>query len=380
MKAKPRKGQKRRHQTLAVKRKKRMRARISPAAVRKPAAFQKPAASRKPAVSLQPAVSVLPVKQESRDAEKWEKELGKSYDTGYNAGYDNGYNAGFNEGAKLSGKGYDQGYEEGFAKGLYAGGDEIVDHLLPYHMILPQYTVKDIVERGLAELLPEAVRLMSAEEVKARIIDAMDRKLPLSVVRLGDGELLTMAQELVMSVPEVKKRGSFLEYAGVRVPDRQARDLVAAAVGRADIVGVPKLRLPNFLPLLVPVFQAHGLDFRTMPLTLSTINYELESGGHWGDILRGRRVLAVGNKAGPLTEALAKRGIETEEPIAEVRGIHDFARVVAEAGERTFDIALVAAGIPSVVICQRLASDYGKVAFDFGHLADSIVKGETPFR
>ena len=55
-------------------------------------------------------------------------------------------------------------------------------------------------------------------------------------------------------------------------------------------------------------------------------------------------------------------------------------RVVEEAGARAFDIALVAAGIPSVVICQRLAADYGKVAFDFGHLADAIVKGETPFR
>ena len=94
-----------------------------------------------------------------------------------------------------------------------------------------------------------------------------------------------------MSVPEVKKRGTFLEYAGVRVPDRQARDLVAGAVRQADIVGVPKQRLPNFLPLLVPVLQAHGLDFRTMPLTLSTINYELESGGHWGNI-SGRRAHA----------------------------------------------------------------------------------------
>ncbi|MNF15190.1 hypothetical protein D3C80_2176880 [compost metagenome] len=54
----------------------------------------------------------------------------------------------------------------------------------------------------------------------------------------------------------------------------------------------------------------------------------------------------------------------------------DVPRVMQLTAEHTFDIALVAAGIPAVVLCRRIAGELGSVAFDFGHLADKLVTGE----
>ncbi|WP_376769435.1 GT-D fold domain-containing protein [Paenibacillus germinis] len=34
--------------------------------------------------------------------------------------------------------------------------------------------------------------------------------------------------------------------------------------------------------------------------------------------------------------------------------------------------------IPAVVIVQRIATELGKVAIDFGHLSDKISNGEAP--
>lgn len=51
-------------------------------------------------------------------------------------------------------------------------------------------------------------------------------------------------------------------------------------------------------------------------------------------------------------------------------------RVISEAHSAAFDIALVSAGIAAVIIVQRIASELGKVAVDFGHLADSLAAGK----
>jgi hypothetical protein len=47
-----------------------------------------------------------------------------------------------------------------------------------------------------------------------------------------------------------------------------------------------------------------------------------------------------------------------------------------QTAEHSFDIALVAAGIPAVILCYRIAGELGRVAIDFGHLADKLVTGE----
>ncbi|WP_253300950.1 GT-D fold domain-containing protein [Paenibacillus lautus] len=266
---------------------------------------------------------------------------------------------------------------EGYAKGLYDGGEGIVDSILPELEVLPEISVRQIIEEGMKQLSSQYYRLMSAAEVAGRINEALDSSSPLSVIRLGDGELLTLAQEMVLNEDEVRKEGHFLSYAGVCLPDLKARDMLAVSVRNADIVGIPKLRLSNFQPLCFSVFKAHGIDYRKLQLTLSTVNYALHLEGLLPGILAGRRVLVVGNSAPGLSRVLSDRGIKVTGTVAPVEGMHDIPRTMDEIRGRPFDIALVGAGIPAVIITERIASELGKVAIDFGHLADSLSSGES---
>ncbi|AEI45054.1 GT-D fold domain-containing glycosyltransferase [Paenibacillus mucilaginosus] len=301
-----------------------------------------------------------------------------------------GYQAGYGDGRKSreapeGGKGpydqgFDQGYDEGYGKGLYAGGDAIVDLTLPFDAILPEVSISEIVAAGVEQLQSRQFLLQSAQQVAERIQGALDRGEPFSLVRIGDGEVLTLAQEVVLPIEEVRSRGAFLGYAGVDVPDLAARDQLAASLRAATVVGIPKLRNFTYQPLAFKALRAHGIDYLQLSLTHSLVNYYLHHQGYLGGLLRGRRVLLAGNVMKPLAEVLTENGITVSAVVTPVNGVKDIPRVMDEIRGCSFDIALVSSGIAAVTIAERIASEMGRVALDFGHLADELGKRQEPFR
>lgn len=272
---------------------------------------------------------------------------------------------------------FKEGYAKGFHEGKYAGGEEIIDRLLPANVMLPEVSVEQIIAAGVNVYREHAVPLLPAEQVGEAIIQALDEKRPLSLVRLGDGELLTLAQEVVMPVESVRREGKFLEYAGVIVPDMEIRNRLAEAVIRANIVGIPRTRMPNYQLLVAPVFRAYGISYGERNWTDSLINYELFHAGYLLRMLQHRRILVIGNMAEPLSAVLAGYGIVIAGIISPVNGARDATRIVQLARQYEFDLALVSAGIAAVLIAEELARVTGKVVIDFGHLANAIVKGEA---
>lgn len=294
--------------------------------------------------------------------------------------YNLGFNAGIQHVIEQRGTEFQQGFDDGFRKGIYTGGDGIVDQVLPFHTILPEMSIQQIIQTGIDHSQDHLYQLMDVSIVIDQMIRAMDGHTPMSVVRLGDGEMLTMAQGLLLDLDYIRTDGYFLSYAGVDVPDLTARDQLADAVRKATIVGIPKLRIPNFLPLMFPVFLAHGIDYRSLTLTHSTINYILYTEGYLSKLLSGRRVLLVGNTAPGLANILRENGVLVVAAISPVLGVKDIPGVMASVIAYDFDIALVSAGIAAVILAQRIASELGKVALDFGHLADSLVGGDSPYK
>ncbi len=273
---------------------------------------------------------------------------------------------------------YDRGYDEGFSKGQYDGGEKYVDQLMPGGMVLPGVPVQDIIAAGLEQYRSSMIPVLGTAEVVERIVQAMDHRHPLSVVRLGDGELLTMAQDTIYSAAHIRNHFPFLSYAGVEVPDYAARDQLMQAVRDASIVGIPLLRVPNFQHLAFQLLDHCGMNYRSMQLTHSTINYAIYLEHGIPSILAGRNVLVVGNQAAGLSNYLRGHGYNVAGALSPVQGVHDVDRVMQEVAQYEFDIALVAAGIPAVILVSRIAAELGKVAIDFGHLADSMAKGEAP--
>ncbi|WP_246049918.1 GT-D fold domain-containing protein [Paenibacillus chibensis] len=271
---------------------------------------------------------------------------------------------------------YAQGFDMGYRAGSTAGAEEELASQLPAYTVLPEVSARDVLAAGLQGFLPRLKPLLRPDEVHHRIARALAEGSSLSLVRLGDGELLALAHDTVLPLEYARSAGYFLAEAGMTLPDPAARGLLAEAVRGADIIGIPSSRLPTYQGLLFPVLRYYGMDYVPMNLTLSTINYALYEHGFLLSLLRHKRVLVVGNLAAELAAVLSAGSVQIAGVITPVKGFADIPRVVSDAAAYSFDIALVASGIPAVVICQKIAAEQGRIAIDFGHLADKLVSGE----
>jgi len=267
-------------------------------------------------------------------------------------------------------------YEEGYRQGLYDGGEAKVEKWIPKQMVLPELTVDDVIQAGIQSLTGSLIQILTTADVFQELDDAIKNARPFSLVRLGDGELLTLAHDTVMSIEEVRRWGSFLPYAGVNLPDSHVRLELSKAISSASIVGIPNSRHPSYQGLLFPVFRYFGINYRTLKMTSSTVNYALNEEGRLRQLLTGRKVLLIGNEAPGLAKHLRSLGIQVQGVIAPVLGVTDIQRVMNQIAHIEFDIAFVSAGVAAVILCARIANELGKAALDMGHLADKITSGE----
>jgi hypothetical protein len=268
-------------------------------------------------------------------------------------------------------------YVRGYADGRYEGGEQLLEQAAPPGLMLAGVDLRQVIALGVEALRPTLIPVVDAGTVWNEMEEAIQNGQPYSVVRLGDGELLALAHDLVLDTATIRREAPFVSYAGIELPDHAARSLLAEAVLRAHVVGVPTSRKPYYQPLLVPALSSHGIDIRSLRVTDSTINYTFYLEGLLTRLLQGRRILAIGNEAAGMAERLRGSGMIVAGVISPVKGFPDIDRVIGEASAAAFDIALVSAGIPAVVIASRISSELGKVALDFGHMADQIAKGQV---
>ena len=264
-----------------------------------------------------------------------------------------------------------------YREAIYSGGEALVEKWMPDGMLLPDVTCEDIIQAGLEYYRSHMLQLAGISEVRDLLWTAIVEKRPLSLVRIGDGELLSLAYDTVMSPAEVDELGAFLPYAGVPVPDASVQMSLIEAIKSADYIGVPVSRKPAFQMLMFRIFKHYQLPIREMRLTTSTINYSLYHTGYLIPLLYGRSILLIGNRAVNTAQVLREKGINVTGTIYPVSDFSDIDQVLASCLEYEYDIALVAAGVPAVVICQRIASTYRKVAIDIGHVADEMIKNEA---
>lgn len=219
-------------------------------------------------------------------------------------------------------------------------------------------------------------RFLTADEVITKIDDAYKLGKKLSVVRLGDGEALALAQEIVLPISEVRKR-SFLPYAGLVVPNLKARDEIAESVRRSNIVGLANNNMPDFTPLLLKALDAHNIDINNLLVTNACINYFLLEENRLKKFLLSApkpRVLLVGNKTDKLAKIMRRSEVRVVAAIKPVLGVRDWKRVMKAVTQYKFDVALVSAGIAAVMLTEKIANHMNKIALDFGHATDVIIK------
>ncbi|MBX5476253.1 MAG: aminoglycoside phosphotransferase family protein [Clostridia bacterium] len=246
--------------------------------------------------------------------------------------------------------------------------------------LLPGVDWRAILAEGVRALAGETLPLIDVHEVAYRIRRALDARRPLSLIRLGDGEALTLAQGLVLSPDEAARRLPLLAETKVVSPSFGARDALLRAIGEADLIGVPLARLENFQPLLAQALDEAGVRLPRDRLTNSVVNYQLRDHGYWTDLLAGRRVLVVGGPGTSFAAWLQRHGVDVVGAVGPVRGYPDLEPALRECAGFRFDVALVSAGVTACILCPRMSRELGVVAIDFGHAADETLAGEPLFK
>jgi len=256
----------------------------------------------------------------------------------------------------------------------FRGGEQHVEDLVGADFILP-YSVEEILEAGVAGLSDKLIKLKTPNEVQQEIKHALDHNKGYSLIRIGDGELLTLGHDILFSAEEIKSipRLNFLSYAGVNLPDHSIRDLLANNMLEADMVGIPFLRRPTFQQLFNKLAKHHNWPLDHMNLTRSVINYELHlQTTLFQDLLNNKKVLLIGNRMMEGETVLRKAGFNNIAGSIPVENIYSVPHVLSKAQKYDFDVALVSAGIPANLICVELAKHH-KIAIDFGHLIDELI-------
>ncbi|NLM97616.1 MAG: hypothetical protein GX175_08420 [Halanaerobiaceae bacterium] len=272
-------------------------------------------------------------------------------------------------------------YERGYRDGLWYGkvntyGELVIEAFQP-DVILPGYTIPELMKIAIEQKKNELKKLLTVDEVYSRIVFSLENNLPLSLVRLGDGEGIALGQGYCKTEAELAQY-DFLEYAGISVPDYQARDELAGAVREADIVGIPTNLMPDFQPLVSKALACNGINVASLTLTSANIHQYLFRTGYFKKILgkRNVRALLVGNKAGKLAEVL-QYYCNIAGVISPVNGVNSIPTVLKQLKNYHFNLLLVAAGMPAVIISSKAAKLTGCTALDIGHLADQIITTRT---
>ncbi len=212
----------------------------------------------------------------------------------------------------------------------------------------------------------------SINEVSNKIMYAMDNKIGLSLVRCGDGEAFAMGYDLVPNYQQVAKQ---YDYAGIPAASPLIKNSLLKALSLADIVGLSNNR-DVFLcgPLLEQIIERNRLK---LPFICNArINWELHGGGSGPlyKLLKGKRVLVVGRLARQALPRMRRLGLTVVKTLS-LEGFNQLHPVynTIKSYARSFDVALVAAGIPAVPLCVRIAKECNKVAIDFGHAINDFV-------
>lgn len=226
-------------------------------------------------------------------------------------------------------------------------------------------------------------------EVLGRLEHALTHRLPYSLVRVGDGENLVLAQDGVWPMQEVLKEPWAMKankgLKGTFLPNLALRDQLVASVKKADIVGIlpyddMSIKAPVHLKRMLTdsVFQHYGI--KPSAICHACINREWAVSSRFWDLLRGRRVLLATAKPKPIRNILATwpYSIKVTQTLVVERyeQIEETLKQV-EAYANSFDIALFSCGVNAVVLAQQTAERTGKAALDFGKASNILLQGRA---
>ncbi|MEX1031072.1 MAG: GT-D fold domain-containing glycosyltransferase [Paenibacillaceae bacterium] len=227
-------------------------------------------------------------------------------------------------------------------------------------------------------LLPSVVK---------RIKYALQHKRAFSLVRIGDGENIVLAQQTVWPLRKVLKLPWAIRsnrgHKGIALPNLRIQNQIVRSIRKATIVGIlpyndQMIQAPPYLKRkltdqvfkyykLQPKLTCHACVNRIMVRKLSFFR-----------MLKGKRILIINRHPNHIKSVLEQRPyrlhITAVIPFSNYTQINRTIRKVVTL-QNSFDIALISCGVSAVILAPKIASLTGKVAIDFGKAPRFVRKG-----
>ncbi len=223
--------------------------------------------------------------------------------------------------------------------------------------------------------------------VVKRIQYALKHRRAFSLVRIGDGENIVLAQQTVWPLKKVLKLPwavrSNKGHKGIALPNLRIRNQIVTSIRKATIVGIlpyddQMIQAPPYLKrrLTDQVFRYYKLRPR---LTChACVNRIMVRKLSFFSILEGERILIINRHPLRIKSILERLpynlNITATIAFSNYKQIKRTLRKVV-AIQDTFDIALISCGVSAVILAPKIAQSTGKVAIDFGKAPNFIKKG-----
>lgn len=226
--------------------------------------------------------------------------------------------------------------------------------------------------------------LMSLDELVKIIVSSVNNKIPLSMIRVGDGELTVMSQGICLSSDHLSHHIAWktTDYCGVSLKqdmldEFKTRDRLIEAVKTADLVGI----YPNGI-FTSKVFSA--IHFKPSRLFFIYSNLSLCTKKSFVDLIIANPPLLVGRLAERFAEYIEKTlGVKVPGYYTGQHGPEDIEKTVEYMASIPHDWSLVSSGVNADLIAPIMAKQYGKVCVDYGQgvnvLLDPKYKGKYKF-
>lgn len=230
-------------------------------------------------------------------------------------------------------------------------------------------------------------RYLLFPHVIMRIKHAMKHKRALSLVRIGDGENIVLAQNSVWPIKKVMRVPWAIQSTrgndkGVHLPNIRLRNEVIRSIRKATIVGIlpPNdriIRARHYLkrPLTNRVFKYFKLKPRL--LCHACVNRMMPHRRMFWNMLKGKRILIINRNPRSIKSILERHpynlNVTGTIPFSHYRQMNRALRKIRRL-KHTFDIALISCGVNAVILAPKIAESTGKVAIDFGKAPKEIRK------
>lgn len=227
--------------------------------------------------------------------------------------------------------------------------------------------------------LPDT-RFLPVQSVLSKIQEALETHTPFSLIRIGDGENIVLAQGTFLTPEElldthwVKRALRKPQEKGIPIPCYKLRDQFVKVIPKANLIGIcaqnQKLGdapLKFCRAMTNKLFEYYSLE--PQAVCNVWINRQIVTLPLFWILLQRYRTLLISKWAEDFANLITRKYAFLRPNIAGCINFTHFDQIgdtLNAIKQVKFDLALVSAGVNAVVLAVKIAERFGKVALDFG--------------